>query len=239
MIAFAGALWITSKAFENFAKIDWDGIKKGLLVMGIMTVAVAALAGVAYLISGSGAIVALYALAGATLALDASLLMSAKSFEIMSKINWSGFDGMFTALAKVTGAFTMLGFASIPITAGAIALTAAGVSMGIFAGSVWLLSKGLKGLTELGDLKLAGKNLASGMKELAKIPATINIKKLEDSFEQLQDAFDELDLDNIIQFGEIAKADLHYKHLKKSSTNQMKSSHQVFLNKTERPRLDL
>lgn len=208
LIAFAGALWITSKAFQNFAKVDWEGVKKGLVAMGALTIAVGALAGVAYLIMDSGAIVALYALAGATVALGASLLMSAESFKIMSKINWKGFDGMFTALAKVTGAFSMLSLASITIVAGAFALTAAGVAIGVFAGSVWLLSKGLKGLTEVGDLSSAGKNLAAGMKELAKIPATINIKKLEDSFEQLQDAFDELDLDNIVQFGEIAKADL-------------------------------
>lgn len=208
LVAFAGALWITSKAFQEFAKVNWEGIKKGLLVMGLMTVAVAALAGVAYLISGSGAIVALYALAGATIALGASLLMSAEAFNIMSKINWKGFEGMFTALGKVTAGFTMLGLASIPILAGAFALTAAGISIGVFAGSVWLLSKGLKGLTEIGDLSKAGKNLVAGMKEMGKIPKMIDIDALEDSFDELEDALDELDFGDILAFSEIAKVDM-------------------------------
>ena len=208
LIAFAGALFITSKAFQEFAKVNWEGIKKGLLVMGLLTASVAALAGVAYLISGTGAIGPLYALAGATLALGASLLMSAEAFDIMSKVKWKGFEGMFTALTKVAGAFTMLGLASIPIMAGSVALTAAGISIGAFAGSVWLLSKGLKGLTEIGDLSKAGKNLVAGMKEMGKIPKMIDIDALEDSFDELEDALDELDFGDILAFSEIAKVDM-------------------------------
>jgi hypothetical protein len=38
MIAFAGAIWIVSKAFQNFAELSWDGILKG--IAGVATVAI-------------------------------------------------------------------------------------------------------------------------------------------------------------------------------------------------------
>lgn len=208
LIAFAGALWITSKAFQNFAKLDWDGVQKGLTVMAGLTIATAALAGISYLITGTGAVGALYAVAGAVIAFGAALLLSANAFKIMSSIKWKGFEGMFSALTNLVSSFSIIGVTSPLILAGSVALGVAGVALGAFGVSVNLLAKGMKSLGELGDMKNAGKNLAEGFKELGKIPKMIDIGHLEDSFSDLEDVLDELDFSDLVAFGDLAKADM-------------------------------
>jgi len=208
IIAFAGAMWISAKAFQEFGKVNWDQAKYGGVVMlGLMAgISVMAYAALALVTTGADAALKLVALS--VVAFAAALYGSAQAFKVMGEVNWKGFDGMFTALTKVVTSFSMIGLASIAIMAGAVALSAAGIAVGIFAGSVWLLSKGLKGLTEIGDLKSAGMNLAEGMKEMGKIPGMIDIDALEDSFDELEDALDELNFGDLVKLGELAKSDL-------------------------------
>lgn len=206
LIAFAGALWITSKAFENFAKIDWDGIKKGLGVMAGLTIAVGILAGIG--IAANAALPGLAGMALVLVAFGAALYASAKSFEIMSKINWKGFDGMLGAIGSVVGSFAKLGATSILVAAGALALTAAGASILVFASGMWLLAKALKNLSQVGDLKGVGANLANGMSELSKIPNKIDLKSIKATFKDLRLALAQLNIEKLVQFGELAKADL-------------------------------
>lgn len=211
LVAFAGSLWIISKAFENFAKLNWDNIQKGLAVMGALTAVAVGLAFLGKMLTADGGATALALLGlGAALVLfSTSLLIAAKGLEIMSEINWKGFDGIFTALGKVAISFSMLGALQALIFAGALALGAAGLALGAFAGSVYLLSKGLKGLSELGDLKKVGKNLVDGFKEMAKMDIPLlDLYKLEHKFDLLEDVISELDLGELTQFAELAKADL-------------------------------
>jgi hypothetical protein len=210
LIAFAGALWITSKAFQEFAKLNWDNIYKGLTVMGAMAgvAVVLGLVGKFFIADGGVTAAGLMALGASLVLFSASLLIAAKGLEIMSKIKWKGFDGMFTALVKVAASFGVLGALQPLIYAGSLALGAAGLAVGLFAGSVYLLGKGLKSLSEIGDMSAAGQNIVNGLKELAKVPKLLDIGDLEDSFDELEDALDELDFDDLIAFGDLAKAEM-------------------------------
>jgi len=210
LIAFAGALWITSKAFENFAKLDWDEVLGGIGVMGALLGVATVLAFLGKFVAADGGVTAagLIALGASLVLFSSSLLIAAKGLEIMSKVKWKGFEGMFTALVKVAGSFAMLGAFSPLIYAGSLALGAAGLAVGVFASSVYLLGKGLKSLSELGDMKRAGKNIAQGFKELGKIPKSIKLGDLKDSFKELQVILNELDFDNLLAFSEISKTDM-------------------------------
>lgn len=208
IIAFAGALYISAKAFQEFGKVNWDKAKYGGFVMVGLMAGVGVMAAAAYALVATGADVALKMVALSVVAFAAALIGSAYAFKIMSEINWKGFDGMFTAMAKIVSSFSMLGLASIPIAAGALAVTAAGIAIGVFAGGMYLLSKAMKTLNDLGDMKTAGQNLADGLKELGKIPTLINLSALEDAFDELEDALDELDFGDIVSFGELAKAEM-------------------------------
>jgi hypothetical protein len=210
LIAFAGALWITSKAFQEFAKLNWDNIYKGLTVMGAMAgvAVVLGLVGKFFIADGGVTAAGLMALGASLVLFSASLLIAAKGLEIMSKVKWKDFDGMFTALVKVAASFGVLGALQPLIYAGSLALGAAGLAVGLFAGSVYLLGKGLKSLSEIGDMSAAGKNIVNGLKELAKVPKALDIKAIEDSFDELEDALDELNFDDLIAFGDLAKAEM-------------------------------
>jgi hypothetical protein len=176
--------------------------------MAALTLSVAALVGLSTLITGSGAVAALYAVAGAVVALGASLLLSAEAFKIMSNIKWKNFEGMFSAISEMVGSLYIVGASSVAIIAAGVALGLAAVGLGAFAISVNTLAKGMKGLSELGDMKGAGKNLAEGFKELGKIPKSIKLGDLEDSFDELEDILDELDFDDLLAFSEISKTDM-------------------------------
>ena len=43
LIAIAGALWVASKAFENFGNIEWESIGKGMVALGGLVIAALAL----------------------------------------------------------------------------------------------------------------------------------------------------------------------------------------------------
>jgi hypothetical protein len=210
LIAFAGALWITSKAFQEFAKLNWDEVLGGIGVMSALLGVAAVLTILGKVVMADGGVTAtgLVALGASLVLFSASLLIAAKGLEILSKIKWKNFDGIFTALAKVAASFTLLGLASVPITLGSIALGVASVALGGFAASVNLLGKGLKSLSEIGDMSAAGKNIVNGLKELAKVPKALDIKAIEDSFDELEDALDELNFDDLIAFGDLAKAEM-------------------------------
>jgi hypothetical protein len=115
---------------------------------------------------------------------------------------------MFSAISEMVGSLYIVGASSVVIIAAGVALGLAAVGLGAFAISVNTLAKGMKGLSELGDMKGAGKNLAEGFKELGKIPKSIKLGDLEDSFDELEDILDELDFDDLLAFSEISKTDM-------------------------------
>lgn len=80
LIAFAGAVWITAKAFQEFGKVNWNNAWPGILIMG-------ALAGAAWVLAASvkGMAIAsagIWLLSSALLAFGAAILMTGYGIKI-------------------------------------------------------------------------------------------------------------------------------------------------------------
>lgn len=210
LILFAGALWITSKAFQNFSQLDWAGVAKGVVAMTALTAVAAVLAvlGKFLLADGGATALALIGLGAALVLFSASLLIAAKGLEVMSKIDWNGFEGMFTALVKVGSSFAVLGGLSVPIMLGSVALGVASAALWGFATAMSTLARSLKALSSLGDMKTVATNIASGLKEFAQIPSMLNIESLKKSLNGLVGALRSINFQQFVAFGQLAKTDM-------------------------------
>jgi hypothetical protein len=210
LIAFAGALWITSKAFQEFAKLDWDQVLGGIGVMAAMAGVAAILTKLGIVMAASGGTIALglIGLGAALVLFSTSLLVAGKGLELISKINWNGFEGMFTALVKVGASFAILGIASPLIYAGSLALGVASAALWGFSTAMSTLARSLKSIAALGDMKTVATNIASGLKEFASIPKAMNIEHLQKSLRGLTTALTGLNFNQFVLFGQLAKTDM-------------------------------
>jgi len=165
MLALGAALWVTSKAFQNFAKLDWSGIMKGVVGLG-------ALAAAAIGIGALGGEIAVGAIA--LLALGAATWMIAKAFQNFAKVSWGDIlkgivaIGAFTVAVMALGAAMMTGVGALLLGAGVVALLALSVAIGAFGVAAMLAGAGMKEFTE-GIERLA----AISGEELLKVAAGI------------------------------------------------------------------
>lgn len=113
ILAVAGAMWILGESMGKFAALDWEGLAKGVVVLGALVAAV--------LLLGATAPVALLG-AAAMIAVAAALYIAAKAFEVVAESMGTFVEGL-ERLAKVDGAGLMT-------TAGA--LGALGLAMAAF-----------------------------------------------------------------------------------------------------------
>lgn len=206
LVLFSAALYITAKAFQEFGNVNWANAWPGIFVMG-------ALVGVGYLLSTFAATVAPIApvmllVASAILVFSASLYVAALAFDVFSKVNWKGFDGMFGAVVEMAGAFAVLGVAAPLIILGSLAMLAVGAAAAVFGAGLILIGEGFKRLSEAGDLSKVGQNLADGMTALGSITDKLDLDALEDSFDELEDALDELDFEQLAAFGQLGNSAL-------------------------------
>ena len=150
LLALAGALWISSKAFANFAEVDWGGMLKGVFAMGALVIAVKALDG------AKGGV-------GALLAMGAALWIVSKAFSNFAELEW---DGVMKGIV-IIGALGA-GLAAMSLLAVPIAITSAALL--VFGGAIWILSKafenvavslpaftdGMQRLADIGGASLIG-----------------------------------------------------------------------------------
>ena len=118
LLAIGAALWITSKAFANFGKLDWETIGKGLVVLTAIT---AAVIGIGLL----GPVV--LAGAAALLALGAALWVASKAFaniaesldtfaagmERIAAISGTDLMGTAAGIAAISAAMAAFGVSSV------------------------------------------------------------------------------------------------------------------------------
>jgi hypothetical protein len=155
LIAFAGALWITAKAFQEFNKVDFSSFLMGIGAM-------AALAGVAFLLAKS-----------------------------------------VPAMIIAAGGIKIFALALLGIGAG-IALAGFGIKMA--SESIGILADGFKKLKGIGDLSSVGGTLKKGFDSIIDVLDTVvfNYGK----FGKLREAVNQLGIDQLVKFGELAKVDL-------------------------------
>lgn len=199
ILILAAALYVAAKALQEFAKVEWSAMGKAAVAL-IGLAAVAVLLGMA---SGP-----MLAGAAAVLVLGMALYVSAAAFDIMAKIDWGGFDGIVTALASLAAGFVILGAAAPFIILGSAAMITMGAAAAVFGAGLYVIAKALGEFQKIGDFAQVGDNLAAGMEALASVSDKVDLGKLEDAFDELDDALEELDFEQLAAFGQLGNSAL-------------------------------
>jgi hypothetical protein len=152
LVAIAGALWVASKAFENFGNIEWESIGKGMVALGGLVVAALALDKVkGNIIAGAAA---LGVLALATWGIGAAL-------GTFAELDWETIAKGMAAVAGLGVIGAIAGTAAPLIFTGALALGAMGAALWVIGEAMQAVGKGFAemtaGIETLG--KLDGNNL--------------------------------------------------------------------------------
>jgi len=152
LIAIAGALWVASKAFENFGNIEWESIGKGMVALGGLVIAALALDKVkGNIIAGAAA---LGILALATWGIGAAL-------GTFAELDWETIAKGMAAVAGLGVIGAIAGTAAPLIFTGALALGAMGAALWVIGEAMQAVGKGFAemtaGIETLG--KLDGNNL--------------------------------------------------------------------------------
>lgn len=137
LLALSAALWVTSKAFQNFATLDWNGIAKGLVAMGSLAV-------VTKMIGSGGNAKTLLALGGA-------IWIVSKAFQNFAEIDWSGVGKGLVAVGGLAALGKVLGENMGSMLKGALGLVALG-------GALWVIGEALESFMQISweDLAKAG-----------------------------------------------------------------------------------
>lgn len=205
ILVLAAALYVSAKGFQEMAKVDWKKAYVGVLIFSAM---VAALIITAMLLKDPVTFAVLETLAATMVGLGIALLLAAMGFKIMGEIKWNNFKGIAGALIELAAGFTVLGLASVFIIEGSFAMMAMGAAAAIFGAGLLLIATALQEFTKIGDFKKVGDNLAAGMTALASVSDKIDLGKLEDAFDDLEDALEELDFEQLAAFGQLGNAAL-------------------------------
>jgi hypothetical protein len=180
LLVVGGAMWVASKAFQNFADLDWGSIAKGFVaLLGLAAVATVLSFATPFLIEGAIGIAAI----------GASLIPFAIAMRIAGPA-FSQFGDMMEKLGNVDAMnIAALGPALISLAAGMVAFSAANVVAGIgnLVGGILGAVTGqktpieqLEDLSQYGPgLKQAGdgvKEVGDGLKSLSDIdPETLKL----------------------------------------------------------------
>lgn len=135
LVILSGALWITSKAVQNFASVEWEDIgKAGAALGGLAVVALALGSASAQMIVGAAAIALL----------GASLIPTAYALGMFADVKWSSLAKAGVALIGLGVAATILA-PMLPIIAlGSIAIALLGASLLPLAASIAIATPGLE-----------------------------------------------------------------------------------------------
>ncbi len=148
LVILSGALWVTSKAVQNFASVKWEDLAKAGVALG-------GLAGVALTLgSASGQMIVG---AAAIAVLGASLIPAALALKMFNDIEWSSLGKAGVALvglavsAGVLGAIMMSGVGAVALTLGAVAIAGLGASLIPLAAALAIASPALEKISPIID----------------------------------------------------------------------------------------
>lgn len=147
LVGIAGALWVVSKALENFADLEWDTLAKGIGTLG-------ALAAIGYL-AGKGAGSMLLGALGLA-AITGVMWLASQALEAFEGLGWDTIAKGLLTLAGVGVIGGLAGTAAPLIIAGAVAL-------GLMGGALWLIGEGMQAIGEGMD------SLINGLERLGNI----------------------------------------------------------------------
>lgn len=199
ILILAAALFVTAKALQEFMKVDWGGMAKaGVALLG--------LAGIAYLMGQSSANMIIGA--AAMLVLGAALYVIGAGLQYFTSISWEDLAKAGVALVAFSAIAVGLGMAGPFIAVGAAAMVLLGAGAFAFGAGMNEIVRAISELAKLGDLTKVGENLGKGMESLGSVADKIDLSKLEDAFDDLDDALEELDFEQLAAFGQLGNATL-------------------------------
>lgn len=199
ILILAAALYVTAKAIQEFMKVDWAGMAKaGVALLG--------LAAIAY--SMSKASVEMIIGAAAMLVLGAALYVIGAGLQYFTSISWEDLAKAGVALVGFSAVAVGLGMAAPFIALGAAAMIVLGAGAYAFGAGMNEIVRAISELQKVGDLSKIGDSLGQGMESLGSVSDKIDLSKLEDSFEDLNDALEELDFEQLAAFGQLGNSAL-------------------------------
>ena len=137
LVVLSGALWISSKAIQNFAKTDWESVVKAGAVLGGLVVAGLAL--------GSASPAMLIG-AAALAAMGGALLLTGAALEKFVGIEWSDLGKAGAALVGLGVAAVAFGAMAPIILVGASAMALGSVAIMAFGASIGILSESVSSI---------------------------------------------------------------------------------------------
>lgn len=120
LVILSGALWISSKAIQNFASTKWEDIAKAGVVLG-------GLAAVSLLLGNTSPMMIIAAI-GLGL-LGAALIPTAYALEMFNKVKWSSLAKAGVALVGLGVIGSLLGSTAPMLIIGSVAIAALGASL--------------------------------------------------------------------------------------------------------------
>lgn len=129
LLVLAGALWVSAKAFQQFATVDWGSVAMGA---GALVVFTAAMFGLGALIAGPGAIIFGAGVVG-LLALGAALVVFGSGLGMIG-LGMSAITGAFTGVVDTLASLSQINFLPIFGLAGALTVLALALNSVAIAG---------------------------------------------------------------------------------------------------------
>lgn len=120
LLIVSGAIWVTSKAFQNFSTVSWSDVAKGLVSIG-------ALAGIALLLGKASSDMILGSIAIAIL--GASLIPAAYALNMFNDVDWSSLAKAGVALLGLGVIAGIMGSMVPLMLLGAVGIAALGASL--------------------------------------------------------------------------------------------------------------
>lgn len=147
LLAVAGALWVASKAFANFAEVKWEDVGKGIVALGGLV----AMAMVLDKAKGN--------ILGGALAIGAMgvvLWGVAQAFKTFSELDWESIGKGMASIAALGVIGAIAGTAAPLIISGAVALGAMGAALWLVGEAMQAVGEGFEkmtsGIERLGQL---------------------------------------------------------------------------------------
>jgi hypothetical protein len=198
LLGLGAALWITSKAFQNFAKVEIGDFMMGIGAIAALTVAVKSMSG------SSGGVVAL-------LALGAAVFVVSKAFQNFSELSWSDVFKGITAIGLLGVGVALLAPLAVPIAIISGAFLVLGSALWVVSKAFENISEsfpaftdGLERLANIGGMKLI--SVAAGIVAIGSAMAVFGAAQMVAALENLVTKFlsfgDDTPVEQLIKIGE-------------------------------------
>lgn len=147
LIAMSGALYITAKALQEFADVNWSDIGKGLIALGGLVIAAIALDKVKGQIIMGGVALGVLSLA---------LFGISEAFQTFADLSWEDIGKGMAAVAGI-GILGAIAGTAAPL------LLAGGAALGVLGAGLWVIGEAMQAVGEGFD------KMTAGMEKLAQL----------------------------------------------------------------------